>query len=372
MISKHKSVDLLDTPSLIVDLDLMENNSKKMMNFLKGKKCFLRPHAKAHKIPELAKFQISQGAKGICTAKLGEAEVMLENGLDDILITTPIANEQKIDRMIKALKTYPKARIIQVVDGVKQVNALAEKLKKEKLNLEVLVEVEAGQKRCGVQVGTELIKLVKAIRSTKNLKFVGYQAYSGHLQHIHGYEKRKELARQAVMPLVGLLAKENDPDLKYEILSGGGTGTYDVYEDLPFTELQAGSYIFMDADYNNIGSKDGNNKYTDFQCALKVISTVISMPTSTRAIVDAGMKCLSIDSGMPILENHPEISYRSGGDEHGILDLPEGFSKFDIGQKLIFIPSHCDTTLNQFDKLYGVRKNIIETEWNIKARGRSN
>jgi len=368
---KNKTIDLLDTPSLIVDLDLMENNSLKMMNFLKGKKIVLRPHTKAHKIPELAKFQISQGAKGICTSKLGEAEVMLEGGLDDILITTPIANEQKINRMINILKAYPKARIIQVVDNVKHVNILSDKLKKEKLSLEVLVEVDAGQKRCGVQVGPDLIKLVKSIRSSQGLKFVGYQAYSGHLQHIHGYEKRRELARQAVMPLVDFLAKENDFDLNYEILSGGGTGTYDAYENLPFTELQAGSYLFMDSDYKNIGSKDGHNEYTDFRCALKVISTIISMPTSTRAVVDAGMKCLSVDSGMPTLEHYPEVFYRSGGDEHGILDLPEGFLKFDIGQKLMFIPSHCDTTLNQFNKLYGVRKNIIESEWDIKGRGRS-
>jgi len=360
---KHRTIDLLDTPSLFVDLDLMEENTRKMMDFLKGKKQVLRPHAKAHKIPELAKFQISHGAKGICTAKLGEAEIMLEGGIDDILITTPIANEQKIDRMMSALKKYPKARIIQVIDNIKHVNALAERLKKEKLSLEVLVEVETGQKRCGVQVGKELIELVKSIRSKEGLKFAGYQAYSGHLQHVHGYEKRKQMARDAVMPLVEFLAKEKDSDLKYEILSGGGTGTYDAYEDMPFTELQAGSYLFMDADYKNAGA--------DFRCALKVISTVISMPTPNRAVVDAGMKCLSIDSGMPTLESYPEVTYRSGGDEHGILDLPAGFSKFNIGQKLIFIPSHCDTTLNQFNKLYGVRKNVVEAEWVIQARGRS-
>lgn len=140
---------------------------------------------------------------------------------------------------------------------------------------------------------------------------------------------------------------------------------------MPFTEIQAGSYLFMDKSYEGIGSKDGSDKYLDFQSCLKVITTVISKPNQNRAVVDAGMKTLSIDSGMPKVDRFENVEYRSGGDEHGILDLPNNFNGLEIGEKIIVTPSHCDTTLNQFDKLYGIRGNKVEKEWEIKGRGRS-
>lgn len=366
------SVYQLDTPSLIVDLDLMESNSRKMMNFINASGHFLRPHVKAHKIPELAMFQLNEGAEGICTAKLGEMEVMVKAGIKNVLNTTPIANEQKNNRLSALLKSYPEAKIIQVIDSIEHVRMLENTLSKDNLKLEVLVEVETGQERCGVLVGKELLDLVAAIKQSKSLIYTGIQAYSGHLQHIVGYQDRVQQARAAVLPLINFL---DDPDnkrqLECKILSGGGTGTYDSYFDMPFTEIQAGSYLFMDYHYRTIGAKNGEKKYNDFKCALKVLTTVISKPTPNRAVVDAGMKALTIDSGEPVVEEFPELLYTSGGDEHGIIDTSKGIGELRIGDKLLMIPSHCDTTLNQFNTLYGIRNGIIETEWEIKGRGRS-
>lgn len=366
------SVYQLDTPSLIVDLDLMESNSKKMMSFIATSGHSLRPHVKAHKIPELAMFQLAEGAEGICTAKLGEMEVMVKAGIRNVLNTTPIANEQKNHRLSALLKSYPKARIIQVIDSIEHVRMLENTLSKDNLKLEVLVEVETGQERCGVMVGKDLLDLVKAIKKSNSLVYSGIQAYSGHLQHIVGHENRIQQARDAVLPVINFL---NDPvnkrKLAYEILSGGGTGTYDSYSNMPLTEIQAGSYLFMDYHYSTIGSKSGDQQYNDFACALKVLTTVISKPTPHRAVVDAGMKALSIDSGMPLIEGFQELGYTSGGDEHGIINIPKGFEQLSIGDKLVVIPSHCDTTLNQYNTLYGIRNGNVEVEWDIKGRGRS-
>ncbi len=363
------NIQELDTPALIVDLDLMEENLRRMQHYCADKPFSLRPHTKAHKIPEIAKMQIAHGAKGICTAKLGEAEVMVAAGLDDVLITTPIANPQKLKRLIGLKKTHPQARILQVVDHPLHVEAISKEAETERVEIDLLVEVEVGQQRCGIEVGDALLSLAKKIEQVVAVRFAGLQAYSGHLQHIADYSKRYHAARSAIEP-VSRFVQETlvDQGLAPEIVSGGGTGTYDAYEGLGLTEIQAGSYLFMDDSYRRIGSRDGDSQYRDFDCALKVWTTVISRHP-TRAVVDAGMKSLSTDSGMPILERYPNVHYHSGGDEHGILKVREDFSALRVGQKLAIIPSHCDTTLNQFDRLYGVRQDLVEVEWAIAARG---
>lgn len=362
----------IDTPALIVDLNAMDCNLKRMQNFINKSPHSLRPHTKAHKIPEIAKMQIEHGAKGICVAKLGEAEVMADGGIDDILITTPIANPIKVNRLVTLKTKYPDFQIIQVVDNKKQVQAISQKAQTERVVIDLLIEVECGQKRCGVNVGKELIDLIQFINEQHAVTYRGIQAYTGHLQHVNGYQERCKQARALVKPVFDFIDSElQSKELNPEIVSGGGTGTYDAYEGLPFTEIQAGSYLFMDWDYHTIGSKNGEKNYNDFNCALKVWTTVISRPTKDRAVVDAGMKCLSIDSGMPVAENYPQIQYTSGGDEHGILNFSPDFNELQIGDRLMMIPSHCDTTLNQFDILYGIRGDIAEKQWKILGRGRS-
>jgi 3-hydroxy-D-aspartate aldolase len=366
------TLDELDTPSLIVDLDLMEGNMARMKSFIDSSLLDLRPHTKAHKIPDLAKRQLSFGAKGICVAKLGEAEVMVGAGVDDVLITTPVANPIKISRLVRLKEGHPQSRIIQVVDHAYHVNHISQAARDAGVHIDLLIEIECGQKRCGVNPGPELIDLIELINKSPHVAYQGLQAYTGHVQHVRGYDERRKQARDLVQPLFafteGALTASN---LRPKIISGGGTGTYDAYDGLPFTELQAGSYLFMDWDYHTVGSKDGNPIYEDFDCALKVWTTVISKPSSERVVVDAGMKCLSIDSGMPKVDNMIDAAYASGGDEHGIINVPSSSKTMEIGERIMMIPSHCDTTLNQFSRLYGVRGNQVETQWDILGRGRS-
>ena len=364
-------LDQLDTPSLLVDLDVMEENLGKMQNFATQNRVNLRPHTKAHKVPEIALQQIRRGAKGICVAKLGEAEVMLKGGVSDILITTPIANLQKIQRLITIRKQYPDARVIQVIDDKKHAELINDAAMEAHVSVDLLIEVESGQQRCGVEPGTELLPLIKVINALPNVRYIGIQAYSGHLQHVKSFQERKLLARAAVEPVFSFIQNHlTNPELRPEIVSGGGSGTYNMYEGLPFTELQAGSYLFMDWAYHTVEAANGDPIYSDFGCALKVWTTVISHPKRNRAIVDAGMKCLSVDSGMPVVEGYSDIVYTTGGDEHGILSL-NGNKPLSIGDKLAIIPSHCDTTLGQFSMLYGVRNGLVETQWCIQGRGRS-
>ncbi len=375
MITEHSySLEKLDTPSLVVDLDVMEKNLKRMQAFASQHSLALRPHTKAHKIPALAAIQVSLGAQGICVAKLGEAEVMLAGGIKDILITTPIANSIKLERLTNLYLKYPDARIIQVIDHSAHAIAIDHIAAKHGVLVEVLIEAECGQQRCGVEAGPELLSLIELVNKLPAVKYSGIQAYTGHLQHVRDYQERVHLARSSVKPIFDFISNRlTTPELKPEIISGGGSGTYDAYDNIPLTELQAGSYLFMDWDYHSIGSSDGSAFYKDFDCALKVWTTVISRPAPDRAVVDAGMKCLSIDSGMPHVEGHEDIQYQTGGDEHGILHFSENSQNLslNIGDRIMMIPSHCDTTLNQFDKLYGIRDGMVEKCWIIEGRGRS-
>jgi D-serine deaminase-like pyridoxal phosphate-dependent protein len=366
------TLDQLDTPSLTVDMDTMESNMVRMKSFIDSSPLDLRPHTKAHKIPDMARLQLNLGAKGICVAKLGEAEVMVDAGIDDVLITTPIANPIKIARLIALKERHPQSRIIQIVDNAYHVEHISRAANKAGVNVELLIEIECGQKRCGVNPGPELVELIELINRLPNVSYEGLQAYTGHVQHVRDYRDRKKQARDLVQPLFDFIQKRlTTPAMRPKIISGGGTGTYDAYDGLPFTELQAGSYLFMDLDYHTVGSKNGNRIYEDFDCALKVWTTVISKPSPERVVVDAGMKCLSIDSGMPKVENMSDVVYTSGGDEHGILTMPSATTTLEIGERIMIIPSHCDTTLNQFSRIYGIRGNNVETEWEIQGRGRS-
>ncbi|WP_062270363.1 DSD1 family PLP-dependent enzyme [Endozoicomonas arenosclerae] len=365
-------LEQLDTPALIVDLDKMEANLKKMQALADALGYALRPHTKAHKIPEFARKQIELGAQGICTAKLGEAEVMADGGQRDILITTPIAGQQKYERLVGLYQKYPDGRFIQVIDHVQQVQGIARQAKAAGVTVSLLIEVESGQQRCGVEAGPELLSLIEAINRTESVSYEGIQAYSGHLQHVKGFAARKSQAYDAVKNVFEYIVAELEPrGLAPKVVSGGGTGTFRAYAGLGYTEIQSGSYLFMDASYVAIGNAEGDSVNDEFQSALKVISTVISHPKSDRAVLDAGMKALSIDSGMPVIDCHPDVIYQSGGDEHGILHLPKGNEPFYIGQKLTLTPSHCDTTLNNFSRLYGVREGVVVDSWEIMGRGRS-
>ena len=362
----------LDTPSLIVDLNAMSINIQLMQERINDLGLALRPHTKAHKIPAVAQMQIDAGAQGICVAKLGEAEVMAQGGIKDILITTPIAGQKKIQRLITLHQSHPDARFIQVIDDHYHVVEIAKAASAANICIELMIEVECGQQRCGVQVGDDLVELIQAIQITDGVSYAGVQAYSGHLQHVKGYCSRNKQARSVVVPLFDFIRSTLEPKgMAPQIISGGGTGTYTAYQGLGYSEIQAGSYLFMDAAYLAIGDETNAIKNQQFSPALKVLSTVISQPTPSRTVIDAGMKCLSIDLGMPIVEDREGVRYQTGGDEHGILHHEEGCEIFELGQQVILLPSHCDTTLNNFDTLYAVQDGKVVSQWTIKGRGRS-
>ncbi|MHA2815143.1 DSD1 family PLP-dependent enzyme [Vibrio campbellii] len=365
-------INQLETPSLFVDIDKMKTNIKAMQQRINDLGLTLRPHTKAHKIPAIAQMQLDAGAQGICVAKLGEAEVMAQGGIKDILITTPIAGQKKIQRLITLHQDHPDARFIQVIDDYYHVVEIAKAASAANLCVELMIEVESGQQRCGVQVGDDLVQLIHAIQITDGVSYVGLQAYSGHLQHVKGYCSRNEQARSVVVPLFDFITSTLEPQgMAPQIISGGGTGTYAAYQGLGYSEIQAGSYLFMDAAYLAIGDETNATENQQFSPALKVLSTVISQPTPSRTVIDAGMKCLSIDLGMPIVEGSEGVRYQTGGDEHGILHHEEGCEIFELGQQVILLPSHCDTTLNNFDTLYAVQDGKVVCQWTIEGRGRS-
>ncbi|PQJ62260.1 DSD1 family PLP-dependent enzyme [Photobacterium angustum] len=362
----------LPTPALIVDFDKMTNNIHEMQQRIDALQLNLRPHTKAHKSPTIAKMQIDAGAQGICTAKLGEAEVMAAGGINDILITTPIAGKNKIQRLVKLYQQYPDYRFIQVIDHKQHIIDISEAATDAGICIELMIEVESGQQRCGVEIGDDLISLIETINCSDGVSYVGLQAYSGHLQHIKGYQERNTQARTVVEDLFNYINNVLTPKgLAPEIVSGGGTGTYEAYQGLGFSEIQAGSYLFMDTTYQDIGDENDQYQNNQFDVTLKVLSTVISHPTPQRAIIDAGMKCLSIDLGMPKVESDDMLSYKSGGDEHGIIHLINNHAPLQIGQQLILLPSHCDTTLNNFNTLYAVRGSEVIDQFPIIGRGRS-
>lgn len=362
----------LDTPALIVDLDKLESNLEQMQRRINKLGVALRPHTKAHKIPAIAQMQIDYGAQGICTSKLGEAEVMVAGGIRDVLITTPIAGAIKIGRLIQLCQQNPSATVRQVIDHADHVSSIGQQAAAVGLEVGLLIEVESGQQRCGVLPGDALLELIELIQETPGVRYDGIQAYSGHLQLLRGYQVRHQAARDAVAMVFECIEQDLAPrGLRPSIISGGGTGTFEAHSERQYTEIQAGSYLFMDASYTAIGDDTDDKVNHQFQAALSVLSTVISHPADNRAVIDAGMKSLSIDLGMPRVIEDASIVYQCGGDEHGILHLSEASRELSVGDRIALMPSHCDTTLNNFDVLYGVRDGQVVEQWSIAGRGRS-
>ncbi len=359
-------LDALDTPSMIVDLTLMEGNIARLMGRFQGTKIHVRPHLKTVKSPELAHKLLAAGAVGGCVAKVSEAEVMAQGGIEDLLITTEIVGKPKLARLVTLVQQHPRIKV--VVDSLVGVQALNQAMRDARLNIEVLIDLNVGQNRCGVMPGKEALMLALDIRKMSNVHLVGVQGYEGHLQHLHDPEERTQRCRQAMQLLTETAAQLRGEGFAIEIVTTGGTGTAEIcagYEGV--TEVQPGSFVFMDTDYRNALGPVYSN-------ALTILSTVISRPTSTRAVIDAGLKSLSIDSGMPEPKGLPDIEYRPGGDEHGILTWAESVEpakvKLEVGDRIELIPSHIDTTVNLHDFYYAYRDGKLETIWPVTARGK--
>ncbi len=353
---------------MIVDLTLMEENIAKLMTRLQATKVHVRPHLKTVKSPELARKLLEAGAVGGCVAKVSEAEVMIDAGIEDLLITTEIVGKVKLARLIALVRQH--AKIKTVVDSSEGAEALNRAMQDAGLTVDVLLDLNVGQNRCGVTHGEEALALAYRIGSLPALRLIGVQGYEGHLQHVHDTSERIERCQKAMQLLTTTAAQLREQGHTIDIVTTGGTGTAEICAAYAgVTEVQPGSFIFMDTDYRNALS--ANPTYAN---ALTILSTVISRPTASRAVVDAGLKSLSTDSGMPEVQGVSGIQYRPGGDEHGILTPAQESSltqvPFAIGDRVALIPSHIDTTINLHDSYYGYREGIIEDIWAVATRGK--
>jgi D-serine deaminase-like pyridoxal phosphate-dependent protein len=347
-------LEQVDTPALVLDLDAFEANLA-ALNRAVGGRVRVRAHAKTHKCPEIARRQVAAGAVGVCCQKVSEAEALVDGGVQDVLVSNEIVGAAKIARLAALSR---RARIGVCVDNAENLKAL----KESGARLDVYVELEVGMNRCGIAPGEPAVALAQAIGG--NLRFAGLQAYHGRAQHVRSMADRKasiERAADAVRLTKGLLKGKG---IDCPIVTGAGSGTFMFeVESGAWDEIQPGSYVFMDADY---ARNEWAAPLPRFQHALFVLSTVMSRPRPETAIVDAGLKASSVDSGMPGVWQQPGLAYTHASDEHGWV---EGAPAPALGEKLLLVPGHCDPTVNLYDWYVCVRKGIVEDLWPITARG---
>lgn len=361
----------IDTPALVIDLDAFERNLERMADFVGKSGVRLRAHAKTHKSPIIAAKQMALGAVGVCCQKVSEAEVLVEGGIGDVLVSNEVAGAGKLDRLAVLAR---RAKIAVCVDDPGNVAEMEAAAAKAGVTLDVLVEIDVGARRCGIAPGAPAARLAKQIAGSPHLNFAGLQAYHGSAQHVRKADTRRDQIARAVEMVEETLGALRAAGLEARIVGGGGTGTYEnEAASRVYNELQCGSYIFMDADYARNKRADGG-LFDAYEHALFICATVMSMPAPERAVVDAGLKAFSVDSGMPLAWQLPGALYHRPSDEHGILDLAACTERPKRGDKVLLVPGHCDPTVNLHDWYIGVRgfgtpAARVESVWPVAARG---
>jgi D-serine deaminase-like pyridoxal phosphate-dependent protein len=355
-------LDRVDTPALLLELDAFERNVARMQAACSAAGVALRPHAKAHKTPAIALAQIRAGAVGVCCQKISEAIPFVEAGVRDIHISNEVGSPAKAALLAQLARH---ARMSVCVDHPAQIEWLAQALDTP---LDVFIEINPGQNRCGVNDAEAVLRLLGPLQASPRLRFKGLQAYHGKVQHVRSRAERGEIARQAADRAASVVAALDARGVRCEVVTGGGTGSveFDLAGGI-YTEVQAGSYVFMDADY-------ARNDYADawrFEQALFLASRVMSVGDGSRIVLDAGLKSLAVDTGLPDVWERP-LDYVSANDEHGIVNKrsPEAPHPA-LGDLLLLVPGHCDPTLNLHDELIAFRKGVVEAIWPVAARGLS-
>ncbi len=360
------SLEQIDTPALVVDLDAFERNLHLMASNVETCGVRLRPHAKTHKCAVIALRQMALGAVGICCQKVSEAEALVHAGVPDVLVSNEVVGQRKLERLAALAKQAQVAVCVDNPANVDQVNAAAARFDAV---IDVLVEINVGANRCGVAPGGAALALAKRIDAAPHLRFVGLQAYHGRAQHMREFQQRRAAIDHAcavTRETVEILRRDG---LDCEVVAGAGTGTWALEaESGVYNELQAGSYVFMDADYARNRNADGG-RFDEFEHSLFVFATVMSMPEPTRAVVDAGLKSMAFDSGMPEVVGSESVSYTGPSDEHGNLDLSQSNTRWTLGDKIRLVPGHCDPTVNLYDWYVCMRGDRVEALWPIVARG---
>lgn len=355
----------IQTPCLVIDYNKFEKNILKMKEFVLNNNVKLRPHAKMHKSFNVADFQIKfGGAHGICCQKVSEAEVFARQGIQDILITNQVTDLFKINRLTSISSNGIKLSCC--VDDEENIININKSAKEKNTQIDLYIEFDCGANRCGIQSFNEIEKLILLINKLNFVNFVGFQAYNGSIQHIEDFITRKEEVKITSIKINRLKDKFN---IFSPIITGVGTGCFDLeVSENVYDEIQVGSYAFMDAHYSSLKHDNKLNNTNDFENSLFVLSSVMSNAINKQAVVDAGLKSIAVDSGLPKVFG-PNVDYLKCSDEHGIINDPE--NSLNINDKLFLIPGHCDPTCNLHDWYVVVKNDIVIDIWPVSARGYS-
>ncbi len=364
-----KGVSKLDlpTPSLVLDIEALDGNVARMAAHAKQASVDLRPHAKTHKTPEIARRQLSAGAIGVCAATIREAEAMNAAGIGGILITGELVGPNKIGRLVRLTKKAPET--MSVVDNSSHAAQLSEAAQAASVTLNIMIDIDPRGRRTGIAPGAGAVELAKIVDRLPGLRLRGVHGYSGSSAHVIGYDQRREHSIKYMTPVLASFEAMNKAGLPAEIMSGASTGTYNIDTALKgMTELQVGSYAFMDVEYRRVGGRSGD-VYTDFQPSLTVLATVMSKNYDDIATIDAGLKAFATDRTFgpePLIEG---VTYSFNGDEHGRLHLENAAREVKLGDKVELIIPHCDPNVNLYDRMYVCRGDQVQAVWKIAARG---
>ena len=359
------NVNEIQTPCLVIDYNKFERNILKMKNFVLNNNVRLRPHAKMHKSFDVANFQIKfGGAHGICCQKVSEAEVFARQGIKDILITNQVTDLFKINRLTSI--SSDDIKLACCVDDEENIININKSAKEKNTQIDLYIEFDCGANRCGIQSFNEIEKLILLINKLNFVNFVGFQAYNGSIQHIEDFITRKEKVKETSIKINKLKEKFN---IFSPIITGVGTGCFDLeVSENVYDEIQVGSYAFMDAHYTSLKHDNKLNNTNDFENSLFVLSSVMSNAINKQAVVDAGLKSIAVDSGLPKVFAS-NVDYLKCSDEHGIISDPE--NSLNINDKLFLIPGHCDPTCNLHDWYVVMKNDTVIDIWPVSARGYS-
>lgn len=351
----------VDTPALLLDLDAFEHNLDHMAALLAPTGARLRAHAKTHKSPVIALRQMARGAVGQCVQKVSEAEALVWGGVTDVMVTNEVVGARKLARLAALARI---ARVSVCADDPAQVAAIEAAAADAGVRLPVLVEIDVGAARCGLPPGPPAVALAERIAASRHLRFGGLQAYHGSAQHLRDPEQRRAAIAAATEHARRTVERLRQRGLDCPVVGGAGTGSF-LYEAASgvYTEIQAGSYAFMDADYAR------NDAPPPFRQALFVLATVMSAAQPHIAVVDAGHKAVPVDSGLPLVWGRERVRYAGASDEHGKLVVEDPADRPCLGEKLRLVPGHCDPTVDRFDWYVGVRGGRVECLWPVAARG---
>ncbi|KTD53293.1 alanine racemase [Legionella santicrucis] len=361
----------LDTPCLVIDKNILKSNLEAMKKHSIENKINIRPHCKTHKCSKLAKLQIEYGAIGVSVAKISEAEVLIEEKIPNILITSPIITKNKISRFLACLEKAPSTMI--VVDNKENILALNEVAACHNKMIHVLIDVDPGIGRTGIKP-EHVLNFAREIQRLPWLNLMGIQCYAGNLQHVLSFNERRERSLKTMQMASEIVKNLKESGFNCPILTGTGTGTYDIdIEATEVTEIQPGSYTVMDVQYTNIGSKNNDKQFDLFKPAMTLLTTVISNNRTEHVTVDAGTKSIYVDHQKPKIISHQGLAYDWGGfgDEHGKISAVNTVKLPSLGEVIELVVPHCDPTINLFDQFFITENDIVIDVWKIDLRGKS-